>query len=360
VEARSEYTVIADSILTDRGLVPDRALKIKDGCIEDINSVQSVRSTGPVLDFTGYTVSPFFCDFHLHFFERNPYKDKNITNTFAAYGISEVYDGGARDIQNLEAKGTGKNQLIIRRAGCALYRKGTYGNYIGKGVSDIQGAEKLINRLIQFGADYIKVINSGVFRPDKDDISVGGFDFHELKHIVTYAKAAGLDVFCHANGEKAVREAVDAGVSSIIHGLRISSETLSLMAERGISFIPTVNAFASLRKVTKNRHGELNIERAVDKHLSVINKAVDKGVHVLPGSDAGASFIPYGESHQDELLLFQKAGLPLEKILMSTVAGYFEKGKKADFLVLENLKVKSVFSCGRRILVPQSQRAIVP
>jgi imidazolonepropionase-like amidohydrolase len=343
MNASSRYIISADSIFTEMGFLSNVAMKIQDGRIEEIGNTRPFLPDMAVLEFKGCTVAPCFCDYHLHFFERNPSRRRDCIAKLLAYGITRAYDGGAGDLGNIEVKRSNADRLSIQTAGCALYKKGTYGHSIGKAAGNMGEAEALIDRLVQAGVDFIKVIHSGMYMPDTDKISAGGFEFHELKHIVSYAKGKGLDVACHVNGEQATGEAVNTGVSSIIHGLGVSDDTLSVMAGESISFVPTVNAFASLEKITNSTNGKRNIERVVDNHLSAVKLAADKGVRVLPGSDAGASFIPYGESYYEELELFQRAGISLDRILLSAAAGSLKCGEKADFVVLDGLKVKKVF-----------------
>jgi imidazolonepropionase-like amidohydrolase len=76
--------------------------------------------------------------------------------------------------------------------------------------------------------------------------------------------------------------------------------------------------------------------------MTAVKKAHEKGVKVLPGSDAGPEFIPYGESFLDELRLFLKAGIPYEDVVKSASAGLIRKSRRADFVVLEGLTVKNV------------------
>ena len=66
--------------------------------------------------------------------------------------------------------------MDIRTSGYALYKAGTYGRYIGKGVDGFEGAKGLMDYLYKKGVDYIKLINSGIFRPETGGISDGGFE----------------------------------------------------------------------------------------------------------------------------------------------------------------------------------------
>ena len=324
-------------------------LVIRNGTIEDFKSLPEKAAGDKILDLAGFVLSPFFCDYHLHFAANTVAAGKQIAETLLQHGIKKVYEGGDSHLTGMEMKNLLKDRLEVKTSGYAIHKKGTYGKFIGKGVGSFHDARELIGQLCQRGVDYIKVINSGIFKPETAKVTPGGFEQKELVEIVTYARERGLAVFCHANGDQAVREAVEAGVSAVIHGLQISDETLLIMAERKVAFIPTVNAFASLSLMTNDREIKANISRAVGTHLLAIKKAVDSGVRVLPGSDSGPEFIPYGKAYHEELGFFKRAGLSDEHILTSAVDKPLAKGMKADFLALKGTEVKKVFINGECI-----------
>lgn len=322
---------------------------IRDGIVEGFKHAADNSPGSIVLDFSGCILSPFFCDYHLHFAQDSLAAGKQIAETLTQHGIKEVYEGGDSHLAGVEMKNLLKDRLEVKTSGCAIYKKGTYGKFIGKGVEGFRDARELVDHLCHERVDYIKVINSGIFKADTEKVSPGGFEKKELAGIVTYAKERGLTVFCHANGDQAVREAVEAGVSGIIHGLCVSDETLLMMSEKKVFFIPTINAFASLSGLTDDRNIKANIDRAVGKHLLAIKKAVDRGVKVMPGSDSGPQFIPYGKAYHEELNFFKKAGLSDEYILTSAACRSLIKGMKADFLVLKGTEVNKVFVNGECI-----------
>jgi len=271
---------------------------------------------------------------------------QEIADDLISWGITKAVDGGDPHCFGMEMKKAEQGRIEILTSGHALYKAGSYGRYIGREVRTLQEAEERIRSLAHDGADYIKIVDSGVFDPDGGVISSGGFTSTELKHIVAFAEASGLRVSCHANGDTSTREAVEAGVSTIIHGLGVSSETLVTMAEKGTAFVPTVNAFASLASKELTSQAHENIRQAVQRHLAAVKKASDLGVTVLPGSDAGPAFIPYGASFFRELALFEQAGISVEKILLSAAAFGLERGSSADFLVLDGLAVRHVLKKG--------------
>lgn len=322
-----------------------RYLLLKDGIIENISGSMTGYHGIRIHDFSGFVLSPFFCDYHLHFSDTALASSGMTAEILLQNGIHKVFEGGDSKLSGIEMKKLVQGGLEVKTAGYAIYKKGTYGKFIGRGVEGPRKAKGMIDKLYEQGAHYIKVINSGIFRPETATITPGGFNKHELAEIVRYAKELGLDIFYHANGAEKIHEAVSAGVSAIIHGLYVSDNTLAMMAEEKVAFIPTVNAFASL-SITGDRKTQTNTERAVEGHLFTIKKAADTGVKVLPGSDSGPASIPYGKAYHRELGLFKKAGLSDEYILSSAVAHQFKAGMKADFLVLKGLDIEKVFIHG--------------
>jgi len=347
----AQLTVVkADRIFSPfEGGRTNKYLLLNKGTIEKISDSPLSHQGMRQLDFTGFVVSPFFCDKHLHFSDKALAASQKIYEALLQNGIHEVCEGGDSLLSGLEMKRLLRARVEVRTAGYAIFKKAGYGKALGKGVDDLGGARGLIDQLRRLGVDYIKVINSGIFKPETGEITPGGFEREELGGIARYAKENGLAVVCHANGDGKVREAVTAGVSAIVHGLHVSDRTLDLMAKKEIAFIPTAQAFASLSGITDDPGRQAEIARTVEGHLLSIKKAVDRGIRVLPGSDSGPYFIPYGKAYHKELELFKQAGLSDEYILSSAVAGQFGTGMPADFLVLKGIEIEKIFVRGEAL-----------
>ena len=71
-----------------------RYLLLKDGIIENISDSMPVSSGTRLLDFSGFIVSPFFCDYHLHFSDRALTSSDIIAETLLQNGINRVFEGG--------------------------------------------------------------------------------------------------------------------------------------------------------------------------------------------------------------------------------------------------------------------------
>lgn len=344
----SGYTTIrADHIFSPiKKCGAKRYLLLNNGIIENISASLPVHQGLRHLDFTGFVVSPLFCDYHLHFSASALAASDRTAEVLLQNGICKVCEGGDSLLSGLELKKLLKGKLDVRASGYAIYKKGTYGKAIGLGVEGLKEACGLIDHLRNLGVDYVKIINAGIFKPETGQTSPGGFEKEELAGIVHYAKEHGLDVYCHANGAGKVHDAVCAGVSAIVHGLYISDVTLEMMAKNNIALIPTLNAFAGLSSVASDPEIKTNVARVVERHLLSVKKAADIGVKVLPGSDSGPHFIPYGKAYHEELGLFKKAGLTDEYILSSAVVNQFGAGTQADFLVLKGLEIEKIFIRG--------------
>ena len=136
----------------------------------------------------------------------------------------------------------------MHSAGFALFKKGTYGGFLGKGVSGKKEIQESIKALIEAGADFIKVINSGIISLRKEkSVTEGGFTKEEWEVIQEETGQQGIKIRCHANTDRAIRQAVTFGASSIEHGFFVRQETLHMMLERNVSWTPTVFALLSVK-----------------------------------------------------------------------------------------------------------------
>lgn len=328
-------------------------ISVENGMIQAISDSMQGIVEREIIDFSDLMLSPCFCDYHLHFSGKAKDKAEAFGSTLLGHGISKAYEGGDKGLSGLSLKETLQENIRIKTSGYALYKKGGYGSAIGRGVADVAEAVVAINELHDLSVDYIKIIHSGVYEPESDMITAGGFEADELARIVAYARERGLEVYCHANGESAVREAVDAGVTAVIHGLYVNDSTLSAMATKKVSFIPTIYAFQSLLSLVKNDNARHCLEKTVQAHLSAVKRAYELKVRVLPGSDSGPRFIPYGSAYHGELRMFLLAGIPFEDLLLSAAAGQLNVGAPADFVLLDNISVVHVVIRGR--FMPQQQ-----
>jgi imidazolonepropionase-like amidohydrolase len=214
----------------------------------------------------------------------------------------------------------------IRTCGAALYRKGTYGKFLGRAVSGGLEIRRAVERIAAEGADFVKVIQSGVVSlqyPGR--VTAGGFSPEELALLVEEARQRRLPVHCHVNGAEAVRLAASIPVDSIEHGFFIDRETLHRLRENGSVWVPTVFALAHLEQgLDADRRTALR--DIIDRHLEAVAYAASIGVALRVGTDSGAAGVAPGLSFFEELRLLKQAGLSLGQI----VAAACQDPREAD------------------------------
>ncbi len=246
-----------------------------------------------------------FTDYHIHLlFEGSPVDNESLSLIIDALKkahVSEVYEMGTRDASGFKYKEVfEKSGIRLRTCGYALYKSGGYGGFLGRAVLSLDDVPVLIEELHLKGADFIKVINSGVVsHKAKGFVTSGGFSEEEMRFIVAEAKKRGLPVICHVNSDRRIREALMAGVNSIEHGYFITKETIEMMKQKGISWTPTVYALLSYSRKA-NESDRAFYEGVIKEHLRMIAYASGIGVRINIGSDSGSKGVGHGEAYHKE------------------------------------------------------------
>jgi imidazolonepropionase-like amidohydrolase len=294
---------------------------------------------------------PPFRDAHIHFIlDGRPLTRSEvpvIKDAYVTRGIFSVTDMGHRSGVGLQVKALYRADLKVRSAGYALYKKGTYGSFLGRGVSGASEIKKAVYEIADAGADFLKVINSGIVSVEKEGlVTDGGFSMEELHVLNETARSRNLYMVCHANSDAAVRNAINAGAVSIEHGYFVSRDTLHRMAEARVSWIPTIFALHRLTGFCPGAEQAV-LEKTVERHLSSVNYAASIGVILHIGTDSGSKGTAHGSSFFDELQLFRKAGLPLEQIISAACMDESEIARGNFLIVTRDFTLDAIFKDGR-------------
>ena len=153
-------------------------------------------------------------------------------------------------------------------------------------VNGVDDARAAVREAIARGAAVIKTYPEAT--PQRTRLSVA-----EIEAIVSEAKRHGVPVAAHATSDPSIREAVEAGVSSIEHGYEISDETLRLMASKGVWLVPTDPSLEMALEFTSSWPQQPPREE-IDRHLQAgrdrLMRAHRLGVRIAMGSDL---YFPY-------------------------------------------------------------------
>jgi imidazolonepropionase-like amidohydrolase len=201
---------------------------------------------------------------------------------------------------------------LIVSARWALYKKNGYGSSLGLPVETKEQIKSEIHILKQAGAGIIKIMASGmVSLKGPGRVTAGGFNKVELQFIVQTAAACGLGVMAHANGERAIMDAAEAGVRSIEHGFFMSERALEVMAKKSTFWVPTVGA---LKRAAFSGSASKDVQDFVDglicSHLEMIQHAHRIGTPLAIGTDCVLPDSRYAEAYAAELAYFEQAGVP--------------------------------------------------
>ena len=112
---------------------------------------------------------------------------------------------------------------------------------IADGVPEVQKAAR---EVLRSGATQLKIMASGSITGAHDPLDVTEYTLEEMMAIVKEAEKWGTYAMVHAYTDEAVRNAVEAGVKSVAHGLFASETTMKLMKEKGVWFDTQFLAFS--------------------------------------------------------------------------------------------------------------------
>lgn len=184
-----------------------------------------------------------------------------------------------------------------------LYMAGHYGGFIGTGFEDLRQYAALVRQHRRDGADFIKIMISGLMDFDRPGELTGeGLSPGQIRELIHIAHEEGFAVMAHANGARTVQAAAQAGVDSVEHGAYLDSEALHAMAENGTVWVPTLSTIGNLRG--RGRFGEASVRQILASARENVRRFAALGGLLAPGTDAGAWAVPH--AGLTEYALFQE------------------------------------------------------
>lgn len=181
-------------------------------------------------------------------------------------------------------------------------------------INGVDDARAAVRDAVARGAEVIKIYAEAT--PQRTRLSP-----EEMAAIVAEAKRHHIPVAAHATGDAAVREAVEAGVTSVEHAYQVSDATLRLMAEKGAWLVPTDVSLDRALEITAGwprQPPREEVERHLEESRDRIRRARRLGVRVAAGSDAyGPSELGRGRSALGVLDAYVESGMTPAEALQS-------------------------------------------
>jgi imidazolonepropionase-like amidohydrolase len=211
-------------------------------------------------------------------------------------------------------------------AGQTICITGGHGHLHGLEADGEDGVRRAVRQNLKRGARVIKLtVTAGIATPGWRMPGTPQFQEAEIRAAVDEAGQAGLGVAVHAQGRVGIRRSLAAGVRSIEHGFFLDDpESLALMVERGTWLVPTLVAYAL---VLERADGGIPVEavekarHATDDHRRSFELAVQAGVTIAMGSDAGTEFNLHGANAREFELMVAGGLSPMAAIVAGTRSG---------------------------------------
>ncbi len=364
-----DYYLWAPLALTGPDLAPEKdiLLEIKNSIIVSQRVVLQDCLPASVLNHPrfyalegGTTLLPALIDAHVHLaldgkdFNRSRVmwddrvalenRIRQELNEMISSGIGAVRDGGDCRGINLEARHLVESEQCpgprIVATGQAIRARGGYGSFLGSDYHSRAEIPVMVERIWASGADQLKVVVSGVVSFIEYGLVKGPLmQLDELRYILSCARERGLKVMAHASSAAAVDLAVEADVDSIEHGYFARSESLKLMAEKQMAWIPTIIPVAvQAREPLLDLRTPLELDvinKTYQGQIEKLNLALELGVPVGVGTDSGAGGVSHAHNLIEELMLYKAASLTNRQVLQaatSTNAGILGFNKEIGIL----------------------------
>ena len=346
-------------------LLKNKLIHIQDTKIISVGEFESLPKNSKAIDLTEYTVLPGLIDAHTHvLFSQDANQDfsehsiQSLTmesdalrvlrgskraKSYLDQGITSIKDLGNSGLyldvalRNAINEGTIEGPRIFA-SGPILAATGgqIYGvlpehqNIIDSEyriISSPEDAKNAVREHVNKNVDLIKICADNL--PNKTFLTID-----EIKAVVETAHSYNLKVTAHCVTNQSAWNAIEAGVDGIEHGFNLADSTITKMAEKRIYMVPTENSRDYMNTYVKLAGFEET--EWIDNYLKImkdrLNKAIDKGVPVVAGSDNFTDIkVSRGESSSDMFRYYFEAGMkPLDILQSSTYISAFHLNKEDE------------------------------
>ena len=224
-----------------------------------------------------------------------------------------------------------------------------------EGVQIADGADGLrraVREQVKYGADWIKYYSDRkYYLKDGALRSWTNFTDEEAKALVDEAHRLGRRVAAHAIGRDGIESALRAGVDTIEHGDGLDDQSIDLMVRRGVYWCPTIYVGAYVGE-GRAAAGAPIWKAMVDLERQAFGKALEKGVRISYGTDAGGYAWTEGQAREFSYMV--RYGMsPMQAIRSATSVaaalldqqdnlGALEAGRLADLIAVAGDPLKDI------------------
>jgi imidazolonepropionase-like amidohydrolase len=257
-------------------------------------------------------------------------------------------------------------------AGLAVGAPDGHGIAFGLGAAGAPAAAAATRRVIDQGADVVKVVASEAAMLTTTGHAPGRMVFgrpeltlDELVAIVEAAHAAGRGVMAHAQDTASVLLCVRAGVDSVEHAWLADRAAIEAVAAAGTTLVPTLG----VTDVNRTLPGLAPVQRERQDLIERLSRAsteaaIELGVPIATGTDTGEVGVTADLVWREIALLVDHGASPIAAIRAATGAaarllgvedelGTIRPGLRADLVLVDGNPLADLALLGRPSMILQ-------
>jgi imidazolonepropionase-like amidohydrolase len=285
-------------------------------------------------------------------------------------GVTTVRDLGGKDYLELAVKRAIAERLIpgprVLAAGRGICMTGGHGWWFGREADGPDDVRKAVREQLKMGVDVIKIFaTGGVMTPGVEPGS-SQLTEAEIRAAIEEAGKAGRRVAAHAQATAGIRCCVEAGITTIEHGVFLDADLVARMKRDGVFLVPTLVASRAIAEGGEAAGIPSFMARKargiVETHGRSFELAARAGVPIAAGSDAGTPLNPHGSLVPELALMIQHGLPPMEALRAATSQaaaalglereiGRVAPGFAADLLAVEGDPLADIGALSRVRLV---------
>lgn len=350
---------------------------IKNDTIERAGSLDFVSAgTFTIIRLKGMTLMPGLIEGHSHLF-LHPYNETSWDDQVLKEPAEErknraishakaTLQAGFTTVRDLGTEGAMYDDIYLRElikndllagprmivATRAIVFTGTYGPKsddpnikLPQGAAEaatVEEMKKEVKEEISRGADLIKVYAD--YRLTKGGDAQPTFPQDMLDAAVNTAKDSGRYVVAHASTPEGMRRAIMAGVRTIEHGDKGTTEIFNLMKEKGVALCPTLAAGDAIEQYKGWKKGTSPEPERITNKRKTFALALKAGVTICMGGDVGV--FAHGDNAREMEMMVEYGMKPLDVLRsatsvnadvfgLSNQTGRIKPGLLADLIAVE-------------------------